>query len=185
MSGWCGTPLSHRALLPHSALMLTGPQPWTEQTIMELTGTAEAITALIQQVAALAQSVQDLQTSHAILHLREQHRAEATPHPPSTPLMAPTPEPDFAMPETFTGKKSAFRTFITACELLFALKPQTYPSDYIKVHSAIALLSGQYRTWTYQFVHNKSPQLESWESFTATIRTPYDDPVRPSAARTA
>lgn len=156
---------------------------------MEPAGTAEAIAALTQQMTALAQAVQDLQASNTVLLQREQRRAQSVPLPDSPPAtghaLTAFPEPAIPMPDKFTGKKSELRSFITACELLFALKPRTYPNDYVKVRTTIALLSGQPQTWAHQLLHSNSPILDTWDSFAAAMRTLYDDPLRPSAARSA
>ncbi|CAH2273025.1 Hypothetical predicted protein [Pelobates cultripes] len=85
------------------------------------------LSTLTQQVTLLSQTVSELQRDFAELKGNTHH----------------APEPDIALPDQFTGKKTELQSFITACELLFTLKPRTYPNDYVKVCTTITLLSGK------------------------------------------
>ncbi|KAM4748904.1 pendrin-like [Rhinophrynus dorsalis] len=69
------------------------------------------------------------------------------------------------MPERFDGSRAPFQCFKVDCELLFALKPRTYATDYIIVRAAINFLSGRIKTWAHQMVLAKSPVLDSWGAF--------------------
>ncbi|CAH2218543.1 Hypothetical predicted protein [Pelobates cultripes] len=92
---------------------------------MELAEMMNVLSTLTQQVTLLSQTVSELQRGYAELKENTHH----------------APEPNIALPDKFTGKKTELRSFITACELLFTLKPRTYPNDYVKVCTTIALLS--------------------------------------------
>uniref|UniRef100_A0A8C5PCM9 CCHC-type domain-containing protein n=1 Tax=Leptobrachium leishanense TaxID=445787 RepID=A0A8C5PCM9_9ANUR len=155
---------------------------------MEPASTAQILAILTEQMAALAKMVQNLQTSQETLLHRERSRAEATALPPSpsgsviqqAELL--TPETKAKAPERFSGNRTRYRTFITACELMFSLCPRTYGSDSVKVRSAISLRSGAPQDWAFQLLREGSPLLSSWNSFVQAMNPIYDDPLRSSTA---
>uniref|UniRef100_A0A8C5R0W1 ribonuclease H n=1 Tax=Leptobrachium leishanense TaxID=445787 RepID=A0A8C5R0W1_9ANUR len=157
---------------------------------MEPASSNQILAVLTEQVSALTKVVQKLQTGQEALLHKERSRAESTALPPSPSgsviqqVDLPALEPRVNMPERFAGDRTRYRTFITACELMFSLCPRTYGSDSVKVRSAISLLSGPPQEWAFQLLREGSPLLTSWGSFVRAMNPIYDDPLRSSAALT-
>lgn len=119
---------------------------------------AEMYKQLTLQVSSLAQTVSELQ--------QEVLKLKGIVHPALEPAH---PEPYVLLPDRFDGSRSSFTNFRMDCELLFVLKPRTYYSDFVKVHSAVNLLSGRMKTWAYQKLQEKSAILDNWESFISAL----------------
>lgn len=117
---------------------------------MESTELYKMLTSLALQVSSLGQTVLELQQEVLLF--------KGTVHPAPEPAC---PEPFVVMPERFDGSCAPFVCFKMDCELLFALKPRTYATDYIKVRASINLLTGQIKTWAHQLLQERSPVLDS------------------------
>uniref|UniRef100_A0A8C5Q2K5 CCHC-type domain-containing protein n=1 Tax=Leptobrachium leishanense TaxID=445787 RepID=A0A8C5Q2K5_9ANUR len=140
---------------------------------MDLAGLADAINAVSRQVSVLTQSVQDIQAN----------QNQGLPDPPLEG--AHLPEPRLPMPDKFSGRRESFRTFVTSCELMFAIQPHTYYSDYVKVHTVIALLTGEAQLWAHNLVRSRHQALATWPTFLTLMEEMYDDPFRENTAQTA
>uniref|UniRef100_A0A8C5MN20 Retrotransposon gag domain-containing protein n=1 Tax=Leptobrachium leishanense TaxID=445787 RepID=A0A8C5MN20_9ANUR len=140
---------------------------------MDLAGLANAINVMSRQVSVLTQSVQDIQTN----------QNQGLPDPP--PEGAHSPEPRLPMPEKFSGRRESFRTFVTSCELMFAIQPHTYYLDYVKVHMVIALLTGEAQLWAHNLIRSRHQPLATWDTFLILMEEMYDDPFRENTAQTA
>ncbi|XP_040203612.1 protein LDOC1-like [Rana temporaria] len=110
--------------------------------------------AIAKAVAPLRQQLLELQQEVLLL--------KGTVGPALEPAC---PEPFVVMPERFDGSRASFLCFKVDCELLFALKPRTYATDYIKVRATINLLTGPIKAWAHQVLQERSPVLDSWEAF--------------------
>ncbi|XP_040214421.1 uncharacterized protein LOC120944428 [Rana temporaria] len=89
------------------------------------------------------------------------------------------------MPEIFDGNRASFLCFQTDCELLFTLRPRTYATDYIKVRASINLLTGQIKSWAHLLLQEKSPVLDSWETFMSALDSYISVSKKTSAPRSA
>uniref|UniRef100_A0A8C5MEV2 Gypsy retrotransposon integrase-like protein 1 n=1 Tax=Leptobrachium leishanense TaxID=445787 RepID=A0A8C5MEV2_9ANUR len=164
---------------------------------MEPSGISKAVSAISNQVTALAMTVQDMQENLATVQTI-QERLE-TPIAVSTPLPGdsripelPTyhtvtnvTEPYVSPPEKFDGNRKKFKGFITSCQIMFSLQPRTYASDYSRIHSMISLLSGRPQCWAHHLIHTNDPALSDWNSFLKAISELYDDPHRLNNATSA
>ena len=127
---------------------------------------------LTLQVSSLAQTVSELQREILLL--------KGTVRPVSEPAYS---EPFVVMPERFNGSRASFQCFKVDCEILFALKPRTYASDFIKVRAAINLLSGWIKTWAHQMLLAQNPVLDSWVSFLTALDSQCKTSRKPSTPR--
>uniref|UniRef100_A0A8C5MCM8 DUF4939 domain-containing protein n=1 Tax=Leptobrachium leishanense TaxID=445787 RepID=A0A8C5MCM8_9ANUR len=73
----------------------------------------------------------------------------------------------------FSGDRTRYRTFITACELMFSLCPRTYGSDSMKVRSAISLLSGAL-DWATAFWESNDHIINNYEEFVSTLKSVFN-----------
>uniref|UniRef100_A0A8C5Q472 CCHC-type domain-containing protein n=1 Tax=Leptobrachium leishanense TaxID=445787 RepID=A0A8C5Q472_9ANUR len=128
---------------------------------------ASAIRTLTEQVMVIAQSVQQLQVSHATL--------QTLVHTEGTPA-ASAPEPPVLLPERFTGERRSYRSFVTSSQVMFSLKPRTFCNEYVKVQTVISLLSGEPQSWAHQLLRTQSPLLNTWETLLSALDAIYDDP---------
>uniref|UniRef100_A0A8C5M117 Gypsy retrotransposon integrase-like protein 1 n=1 Tax=Leptobrachium leishanense TaxID=445787 RepID=A0A8C5M117_9ANUR len=157
---------------------------------MDLAGLSDTLNALAHQIGVLTQTVQGLQTGQDQLRANMRELQGAPP-----PYQAPmelvraqdpqAPEPPVPLPERFTGDRSKYITFRTACQIMFTLKPRTYHSENIKIQTIISLLSGEPQTWAHHLILSNSPTLDTWTSFITELDTLYDDPLRKDTAERA
>ncbi|XP_040203727.1 protein LDOC1-like [Rana temporaria] len=132
----------------------------------ELTSNMESA-ELYKMLTSLALQVSSL--GHTILELQQEVQLlKGTVRPAPEPAY---PEPFVMMPERFAGSRASLLCFKMDCELLFALKPRTYATDYVKVRASINLLTGQIKSWAHQLLQEKSPVLDSWETFVCSGRS--------------
>lgn len=133
--------------------------------------------AVIQQITALTQVIQNLQQGYLQLKGCLQHppesptsrdpglRSASSPQAASTVVMTP-PEPRVPVPEGFFGDQQKFRSFKNACYLYFALQPQTFSTETVKVDFIISLLSGKPQTWAHGLLELWTSSLNPWLSYT-------------------
>lgn len=153
--------------------------------------------ALCQQVTALTQAVQRLQDGYFQIEGRLQHltTSSAPPDAPSAsssgisssqnqvnPVMMAIPEPRVPIPEWFSGIRKKFRAFKNACQLYLALQPRTFHSEAVKVGFVISLLSEEPQAWAHNLLEQKSPLLDTVETFFNAMAQLYDDPQRTATA---
>ncbi|KAM4697757.1 uromodulin-like [Rhinophrynus dorsalis] len=148
------------------------------------------------RISALTVTVQELQSNQAHLQQQIQDLQLGAPAPSAHPTASGGPpvsgtepphvsDPRIPLPDRFNGDRTKYRTFITSCELLFAINPLTYSSDFVKVRTAIALLSGEPQSWGHHQLQINSPVLTSWNEFRLAMDALYEDPFRSSSAQTA
>uniref|UniRef100_A0A8C5WE85 ribonuclease H n=1 Tax=Leptobrachium leishanense TaxID=445787 RepID=A0A8C5WE85_9ANUR len=164
---------------------------------MEPTGIAEVLAGITAQMATLTQAVQDIQRNQTTLQTAydrlEFRIATATPLPHSAsppPHRPPAPNaeihiPHIPLPEKFDGGRSQFRRFITSCQIIFSLQPRVHDTDYTRIHTIIALLTGKPPCWAHHLIYTEDPILLNWNAFLQAMEDLYDDPHKTSnAART-
>ena len=98
---------------------------------------------------------------------------------------APPPEPRVPTPERFRGERRKFRAFKNACLLYLALQPRTFSSESVKVGFIISLLAEEPQTWAHNLLEQKSPVLNSTNSFFEAMAQLYEDPQRTVTAESA
>uniref|UniRef100_A0A803KG11 Retrotransposon gag domain-containing protein n=1 Tax=Xenopus tropicalis TaxID=8364 RepID=A0A803KG11_XENTR len=148
------------------------------------------LATLTQQIAALAHAVRELQADYN--QVQEQLQAVQLPAPPPAPVAMPppplgatAPEPKIPLPDKFSGERSAFRTFVNACKLLFMLQPQTYSTEQVKVGVVMSLLRGQPQSWAFRLMEQQSTALHTADAFFQAMAVLYDDPHRVGTAEAA
>ncbi|KAM4691851.1 monocarboxylate transporter 4-like [Rhinophrynus dorsalis] len=162
--------------------------------LMEPSGLIDALNSLGSRITALTLTVQELQANQAFLQEQLHDLQPGVPTPTSPPAASAgpsasgvessrMPEPRVLLPDCFNGERTKYRAFITACELLFAINPHTYSSDFIKVRTVIALLTEEPQAWGHHLLQNNSPVLASWNEFRNAMDALYDDPFRSSSAQ--
>lgn len=146
--------------------------------------------ALCQQVTTLTQAVQRLQDGYFQLEGRLQHlilspgdatstspsgASSSQDHSSTAPAVVMTlPEPRVPTPERFSGNRKRFRAFKNACLLYLALQPKTFSSETVKVGFIIFLLSEEPQAWAHNLLEQKSPLLNSVETFFESMGRLYD-----------
>uniref|UniRef100_A0A803JAE8 Retrotransposon gag domain-containing protein n=1 Tax=Xenopus tropicalis TaxID=8364 RepID=A0A803JAE8_XENTR len=155
---------------------------------------ASPLTALTQQIAALAHAVRELRADYN--EVQEQLQAIQYPAPPPAPMASPpplvgataslpAPEPKVPLPDKFSGDRSTFRTFVNACKLLFMLQPQTYSTEQVKVGVVMSLLRGQPQSWAFRLMEQQNACLLTVDAFFQAMAVLYDDPHRVATAEAA
>ena len=114
-----------------------------------------------QQLLAVMQCVQKMTHQMAMLSTAFQAvhpipvawtpPASASPDPRSAPTR-PTPfqeirEPRLPPPERYDRSPGECRSFLTQCQLVFSLQPQTFPTDAARVAYIITQLTGKAKKW--------------------------------------
>ena len=155
---------------------------------------------LCQQVSALTEAVQKLQDGYVQVDGRLQQLA-AHPSPSvsatapvsgaaapqaaaSPPVVMTHPEPRVPTPERFSGDRRKYRSFKNACSLYLALQPRTFFSEAVKVGFVISLLSEEPQAWAHGLMEQRSPVLDSLDTFFEQMARLYDDPQRTATAET-
>lgn len=99
----------------------------------ELTSARRTVEMLASRVAELSDQLHSLQFQQGL--------------GPSTTTRIPQLEPRVNNPPVYSGEPSNCRSFLTQCEVVFSLQPQTYASERTKVAFIISLLAGRARDW--------------------------------------
>ena len=166
---------------------------------------APLLEMMCQQVTTLTQAIQKLQDGYIHLEDQLQHLPVAPALMDSsssstntssaslsqesanlTPtVMMPSPEPRVPTPERFFGDRKKFRAFKNACLLYLALQPRNFSSEFVKVGFIISLLCEEPQAWAHNLLEQKSPALNSMDTFFEAMTLLYDDPQRMASAESA
>ena len=84
--------------------------------------------------------------------------------------------PKVGLPERFGGSISRCRDFLLSVENVFALQPQSYPSDVIKTRFIGTLLTNEALSWFRDIVERKPFLLDDYNSFISDFKAYFDDP---------
>ena len=83
-------------------------------------------------------------------------------------------EPRLPPPERYNGSPGECRAFLTQCELIFSLQPQTFPTDAARVAYIITQLTGKAKKWgTVQWGANL-PCVQSSRLFMQEMHRVFD-----------
>uniref|UniRef100_A0A8K9WTB0 Gypsy retrotransposon integrase-like protein 1 n=1 Tax=Oncorhynchus mykiss TaxID=8022 RepID=A0A8K9WTB0_ONCMY len=97
-----------------------------------------------QEVSAARHAVETLATQ--VSNLTEQvHHLRLDP--PATSRAFESPEPRINNPPCFSGEPTECRSFLTQCDIVFSLQPNTYSRSTARVAYVISLLIGRAREW--------------------------------------
>lgn len=89
------------------------------------------------------------------------------------------PEPKIPLPEKFGGDKTKFRGFINQCQLIFALQPQRYSNDKLKIGFIISLLKDDALDWATPLLEQQnSENFQNFQEFLQEFQLVFDDPDR-------
>ncbi len=111
----------------HSAVELQGVMLGRHEE--ELSVSRHAVESLTAQVSDL---------SAQLLHLRHESSSQNRLH---------SSEPRINNPPCYVGEPTECRAFLTQCEVVFSLQPQTYAVDRARIAYVISLLTGRARGW--------------------------------------
>ncbi len=67
--------------------------------------------------------------------------------PSADPRRYPLHEPRINNPPCYAGEPTECRAFLTQCEVVFSLQPQTYAGDPARIAFVLSLLTGRAREW--------------------------------------
>uniref|UniRef100_A0A8K9X1M2 CCHC-type domain-containing protein n=2 Tax=Oncorhynchus mykiss TaxID=8022 RepID=A0A8K9X1M2_ONCMY len=97
-----------------------------------------------QEVSAARHAVETLATQ--VSNLTEQvHHLRLDP--PATSRAFESPEPRINNPPCYSGEPTECRSFLTQCDIVFSLQPNTYSRSTARVAYVISLLIGRAREW--------------------------------------
>lgn len=160
----------------------------------EADGGASPLKALCQQVTVLTQVVQRLLESYFQLEGRLQHLTvtpaptDPGPSPASSAstaqestttshtMLVHTSELWVPTPERFFGDQKKFRALKNYCLMYLALQPRTFSIETVKVGFINSLLSDEPQVWAHSLLEQKSPIINSVDSFFEAMAQLYDDP---------
>jgi hypothetical protein len=97
----------------------------------------EELSAARHAVETLAAQVSDL--TRQINHLRLD--------PPVASRASESPEPRINNPPCYAGEPTECRPFLTQCDVVFSLQPNTYSKNRARIAYVISLLTGRAREW--------------------------------------
>ena len=101
---------------------------------------------------------------------RRAARRAATNAPP------PVREPKVGKPNKFSGKHSEFLSFMTQCEAIFKMCPNSYPNDEYKVLFIITNLDGSALRWAQDvFAKDDHPYRKDYQTFRNALYSLYDN----------
>ena len=83
-------------------------------------------------------------------------------------------EPRLPAPERYDGSPGGCRAFLTQCQLIFELQPQTFPTDAARVAYIITQLTGRARSWATATWHAGRSCLRTSGKFMAEIQRIFD-----------
>ena len=83
-------------------------------------------------------------------------------------------EPRLPAPERYDGSPGGCRSFLTQCQLIFSLQPQTFPTDVARVAYLITQLTGRARNWATAMWSADQPCLRTAGEFMAEMQRVFD-----------
>ena len=83
-------------------------------------------------------------------------------------------EPRHPTPERYDGPPGGCRSFLTQCQLIFNLQPQTFPTDVARVAYLITQLIGRAKSWTTAMWSADLPCLRTSGEFMAEMQRVFD-----------
>ncbi len=77
----------------------------------------------------------------------------------------PLHEPRINNPPCYAGEPTECRAFLTQCEVVFSLQPQTYAGDPARIAFVLSLLTGRAREWGTSAWEARTPCCGRYELF--------------------
>lgn len=127
----------------------------------------EELSAARNAVERLAAQVNDL--SVRLLHAHQE--IPVVQSPPSLP------EPRVNNPPCYAGEPTECRAFLTQCEVVFSLQPQTYAEDRARIAYVISLLTGRAREWGTSVWEAGTPCCHCFDLFKEEMVKVFDQSV--------
>ena len=144
------------------------------RTILDMHGTMLGKhQAQLEAISSQVESVSNVVTGLAA-RIQQIQLALSTPSHPASPPGQPTKEPRLPPPQTYAGDPGSCQSFLTQCQLVFALQPATFPTDGAKVAYVITLLSGRARDWGTATWSNNEGVREDFALFSSEMRKVFD-----------
>ena len=83
-------------------------------------------------------------------------------------------EPRLPAPERYDGSAGGCRSFLTQCQLIFSLQPQTFPTDVARVAYLITQLTDRAKNWATAMWSADLPCLRTSGEFMAKMQRVFD-----------
>ncbi len=115
----------------------------------------EELSAARHAVESLTAQVTDL--SSRLLQLYQEPSTYYSRHP--------SPEPRVNNPPCYAGEPTECRAFLTQCDVVFSLQPQTYAGDPARIAFVLSLLTGRAREWGTSAWEAQTPYCGSFKLF--------------------
>ncbi len=115
----------------------------------------EELSAARHAVESLTAQVTDL--SSRLLQLYQEPSTYYSRHP--------SPEPRVNNPPCYAGEPTECRAFLTQCDVVFSLQPQTYAGDPARIAFVLSLLTGRAREWGTSAWEAQTPCCGSFKLF--------------------
>src|SRR5204862_1603428 len=142
------------------------PTPNTDQQLVQ---------TLLEQIAAYEARLTALEAERQQAPAQQQAPVQQPPvqYPPANPVRK---DPKLPPPPEFSGKISEFRNFMTQCNLVITLCPNTHSSDEEKVLFVISRLRGGAMSWARPIAEDATHALRSnYEAFKTALSNLYLD----------
>ncbi len=97
--------------------------------------------------------------------------------PSSDHCRHPLPEPRVNNPPCYAGEPTECRAFLTQCEVVFSLQPQTYAGDPARIAFVLSLLTGRAREWGTSAWEARTPCCGRYELFKEEMIKNFDHSV--------
>ena len=80
-----------------------------------------------------------------------------------------------SLKDGFAGNRKYLKGFLAKMQLIFALHPENYESDSLKVAYVISRLYGDALNWAATLINNNDPSLNNYSLFISRLRSVYGD----------
>uniref|UniRef100_A0A8K9XLT0 Gypsy retrotransposon integrase-like protein 1 n=2 Tax=Oncorhynchus mykiss TaxID=8022 RepID=A0A8K9XLT0_ONCMY len=142
----------------HSAVEIQGAMLGRHK--QELSAARHAVETLATQVSNLTEQVH---------HLRLD--------PPATSRAFESPEPRINNPPCYSGEPTECRSFLTQCDIVFSLQPNTYSRSTARVAYVISLLIGRAREWGTAIWEARAECINQYQDFKEEMIRVFDRSV--------
>ena len=113
----------------------------------QLLAVMQCVQTMTHQMATLSTAIQAANTIPAAWTTSTPVPPDLGAASPGTSTAAENCEPHLPLPERYDGSPGECRSFLTQCQLIFSLQPQTFPSDASRVACIITQLMGKPKKW--------------------------------------
>ena len=127
----------------------------------------QELSAARHAVETLAAQVSDLSRQFHNLRL----------DPPATSWASESPEPRINNPPCYSGQPTECRSFLTQCDIVFSLQPNTYSRGRARIAYVISLLTGRAREWGTAIWEARAECTNEYQNFKEEMIRVFDRSV--------